>query len=102
MIQKLVHSVVRHRRLQSGIIVLNQKSESENVLFGLDKNIHKFNVSRRRERKKKIIFKTRAHTKTILCRYRVGPWKENKKKQRSDKERREKEERKKEKKNILK
>ena len=45
-----------------------------------------------------IIFKTRAHTKTILCRYRVGPWKENKKKQRSDKERREKEERKKERK----
>ena len=27
--------------------------ESENALFGLDKNIHKFNVSRRREREKK-------------------------------------------------
>ena len=52
----------------------------------------------REREKKKTIFKTRAHTKTILCHYRVCPWKENKRKQRSDKERREKEERKKERK----
>ena len=57
------------------------ESESENALFGLDINLHnKFNISRRRERKKKTIFKTRAHTKTILCRYHVGPWKEKEEK----------------------
>ena len=46
-------------------------------------------AEKKERKKKKTIFKTRAHAKTILCRYRVGPWKENKRKQRSDKERRE-------------
>ena len=52
------------------------ESESENALFGLDINLHnKFNISRRREKKKLTIFKIKAHTKTILCRYRVAPGK---------------------------